>query len=108
MNRCHVKRFLVVAAALLSLTLSTQAYSQSSNATVSGTVSDGSGALIPGVSVTATNTGTTITSATVSNEAGAYNLAGLLPGLYKVSAELPGFQIKTFTDVQLGNAARSG
>ena len=95
-----------IAVLLLSLTLSNHAFGQSSNATVSGTVSDGSGALIPGVSITATNVGTNIASTTVSNEAGAYNLPALLPGTYKVTAELPGFQTQTYTDVQLGNAAQ--
>ena len=45
-------------------------------------------------------------SAVISNESGAYNLTSLLPGTYTVKAELPGFQTKTFTDVQLGNAVR--
>src|SRR5439155_24949427 len=47
---------------------------------------------------------TGVVAAVVTNEAGAYNLAGLLPGSYTVSAELPGFQKQTFTNVQLGNA----
>src|SRR5262245_11394053 len=91
---------------LLSLTLTSHAFGQSSNATVSGTVSDGTGALIPGVSITATNIGTNISSTTVTNEAGAYSVPGLLPGVYRVTAELPGFQVQTYTDVQLGNAAQ--
>jgi hypothetical protein len=62
--------------------------------------------LLPGVTVTATNNATGVISTVVTNEAGAYNFASLLPGVYKISAELPGFQTKTFTDVQLGNAER--
>ena len=38
----------------------------------------------------------------MTNESGAYNFPALQPGNYKVSAELPGFQTQTFTDVQLG------
>src|SRR5439155_9668834 len=77
---------------------------QTSNATVGGTVADATGALIPGVTVTATNTGTGIVTKVVTNESGAYQFAALQPGAYKVSAELPGFQIQTFTDVELGRA----
>src|SRR5207248_6445143 len=72
--------------------------------TVGGTVADASGALIPGVTVTATNTGTGIVNTVVTNEAGAYQFAALQPGTYKISAELPGFKTQTFTDVQLGGA----
>src|SRR4030095_11969030 len=81
------------------------ASAQSSNAVISGTVSDSSRALIPGVTVTAVNTATSVSTSSVTNESGVYTLPGLLPGLYKVSAALPGFQTQTFPDVQLGNAA---
>ncbi len=79
---------------------------QSTYATVSGTIEDSSHALLPGVSVTATNNATGVVTSVISNEAGAYNVTSLLPGTYTVKAELPGFQTKTFTDVQLGNAAQ--
>ncbi len=91
---------------VLCLAFSTVSSGQTNNATLNGTVSDSSGALIPGVSVTATNTGTNVVTTAVSNEAGVYNFASLLPGVYKVSAALPGFQTQTFTDVQLGNATQ--
>src|SRR4029077_6337918 len=74
--------------------------------TLSGTVSDAAKALIPGVSVTATNTATGVVSTALSNETGTYNIPGLLPGVYTVSAELSGFQTRTYTDVRLGNAAQ--
>src|ERR1051326_5409172 len=82
----------------------TPAFSQGTNATVTGTISDSSKALLPGVTVTATNTATGVVSTVVSNETGSYNFPSLLPGTYKVSAELPGFQTRSFTDVRLGNA----
>ena len=99
-------RNLAVPVGLLSLLLSVQAFGQSTNATVSGTVQDPSGALVPGVTITATNNDTGVVTTVLTNEAGAYNFASLLPGVYKVSAALPGFQTRTFTDVQLGNAER--
>src|SRR5439155_2013758 len=89
---------------LLCLFLSVKGFGQSVNATVGGTVADATGALIPGVTVTATNTGTGIASTTVSNESGAYSFPSLQPGAYKVHAELPGFQTQTYTDVQLGGS----
>lgn len=98
---------LALAAALLCVVLSITAFSQSSNASLSGTVTDSAKALIPGVTITATNTETGVVATGVSNESGTYNVPSLLPGLYKVSADLPGFQRQTFTDVRLGNAAQA-
>src|SRR5262245_16480798 len=71
------------------------------NAVVSGTVSDTSGALIPGVEVTAKNTATGIVTARITNESGAYDFPSLQPGVYTVSAALSGFQSATFNNVQL-------
>src|SRR5439155_15139948 len=65
-----------------------------------------SGAVIPGVTVTATNNATGVVTTVLSNEAGVYNFASLLPGTYKVSAMLSGFGTQTFNDVQLGNAGQ--
>jgi hypothetical protein len=105
-NMISGKRLSLVAAILVLAASPGSLTAQSSNATLSGSVSDSSGALIPGVSVTATNAGTSVATTGVSNEAGVYTLPGLLPGVYRVSATLPGFQTQTFTDVQLGNAAQ--
>src|SRR5437867_3895152 len=99
-------RRLLFLSTILLLTSTAQAFGQSSNATVSGTVIDTTNAVLPGVSVTATNNGTGVVTTVLSNESGVYNFASLLPGVYKVSAELPGFQTRTYTDVQLGNAVQ--
>jgi Carboxypeptidase regulatory-like domain/TonB dependent receptor len=99
--------FRIGAALLVSVFLvATPVFSQSSNGTISGTVADASGAVVPGVTVTATNNATGVVTTVVSNDAGVYNFASLLPGTYKISATIPGFQTQTFTDVQLGNAGQ--
>ena len=68
------------------------AQSQAINGTIEGTITDQSGAALPGVSVTVTNVDTGDTRVVVSNEAGVYR-APLLPlGGYRVSAELQGFR----------------
>ena len=89
-------------AAVLLLLLSSYVFGQTSNATVGGTVSDATGALIPGVTIKATNTATGIVTMVFSNEAGAYQFASLQTGTYTLSAELPGFQTQTYSGVQLG------
>ena len=94
----------ILAASIMLIALSATAmFGQISNATVSGTIEDATHAVLPGVNITATNMATGVTTTAVSNEAGAYNLASLLPGKYKVTGELPGFQTKTY-EITLGNA----
>ena len=88
---------------LLILVLSTPSFSQSTYARVSGTVEDPTAALIPGVTITATNTATGVATKVLSNESGTYSFPSLLPGPYKISAELIGFQTNTYSDVRLGN-----
>src|SRR4051812_12312049 len=68
------------------------AQSQAINGTIEGTITDQSGAAVPGVSVTVTNVDTGDSRVVVSNQAGVYR-APLLPlGRYRVSAELQGFR----------------
>ncbi len=97
-----MRKGLVSAVALLCLVLSTHTFSQTSNATLGGIISDATGALIPGVTITATNTGTGIVTTVLTNEAGAYQFASLQTGSYAVTAELPGFQTQTRSGVALG------
>src|SRR5262245_29823834 len=103
-----MRRVLCLSALLLAVVLPNNIFAQTSNASVGGFVQDSSGAYIPGVTVTATNTQTGIATTAVTNEAGAYDIRSLLPGTYRLSAELPGFKSRVFSDVQLGasNAAR--
>jgi hypothetical protein len=78
------------------------AYGQGGNGTLTGTINDASKALIPGVTVTALNTATGVTSSTVSNESGAYNLPSLTPGVYRLTAALPGFRNQAYNNIELG------
>lgn len=88
--------------ALVCLLFPAFLFAQTTNATLGGTVSDASGALIPGVSVTATNIGTGIITTVLTNEAGAYQFASLQTGTYKVTAELSGFRTQSYNGVTLG------
>src|SRR5439155_7921377 len=97
-----MKKLLMTAGMFLCLVLASHTFAQTSNATLGGTVSDATGALIPGVTITATNVATGIVNTALSNEAGAYQFASLQTGTYKVSAELAGFQTQTYNAVALG------
>ena len=99
------KRLILAVALLPFLLLSAQAFGQSAG--LSGTVTDATGAVLPGTTVTATNNNTGVKATTTSNNAGIYNFAALAPGTYVVSAEIPGFQTLKRTDVKLEVGARA-
>lgn len=67
---------------------------QQFRATVTGTVADSQGAVVPGVTVTALNTDTNVAAEAQTNERGVYTIQQLPPGPYRITAGLSGF--KTF------------
>ena len=81
------------------------ALGQTSNASISGFVQDASKAFVPGVTVTLTNTQTGVTASAVTNETGTYLVQSLLPGVYRLTASLPGFRTHTVNDMTLGAGA---
>ena len=87
----------VVGFALITLASANHALAQSTTGRISGTVTDTSGAILPGVTVTAVEERTGYSKSTVSDERGAYVLVTLPNGTYSVSSELQGFkkEIKT-------------
>ena len=97
------------AAALLALAATLvsplSAAAQEARATITGTVRDGSGGIIPGATVTITHKemGTTVT--VVTNDVGFYQAPYLIPGSYQVAAELQGFK-KTAREVEVRIADR--
>src|ERR1700756_4044886 len=68
---------------------------------ISGTVRDPSGAVLPGVEITATQTETGIARMTVTNETGSYVLSNLALGPYRLEAALPGFRTYAQTGIVL-------
>ena len=79
---------------LLFITLvSLPGFSQvGSTGQISGRVTDATGAVLPGVEVTVTQTETSLVRTAVTNESGSYTLSSLPLGPYKLEAALPGFR----------------
>jgi outer membrane receptor protein involved in Fe transport len=76
-------------------------------ARVEGTVADGTGAPLPGVTVSATNTRTNAVRTDVSDAHGSYTITALTVGEYKISAELSGFKSQvTPVTLTVGQVAR--
>src|SRR5215472_10249779 len=63
---------------------------QIKSGTIVGTVTDPSGAVVPGADVTVTDQGTNVASTTVSDKSGAFTVPYLQPGIYTVTVEKPG------------------
>jgi len=67
-------------------------FAQIDRGTITGTVTDASSAVIPGVTIVARNTETSSRYETISTETGNYVLSLLPAGVYEITAELPGFR----------------
>jgi hypothetical protein len=86
----RIKTF--VWAFVLVLALSGAMYGQTTFASITGTVTDATGAVVPNVTVTATNVATNIKTTAKSNESGAFTIAQLKEGTYTVRSEAAGFK----------------
>jgi len=78
----------IVLALLAGASLAT---AQESRGTILGRVTDPDGGALPGVSVAVTNESTGVSSRTVTQPDGAYAVRFLVPGVYRVEVEMPGF-----------------
>ena len=89
----------IVAGVTLLLGLSTGTFAQG-NATLSGTVTDITGAIISGAAIMAANDTTGMATTRVTNELGEYEFT-LQPGLYTITVEAPGFETGIYSNVEL-------
>lgn len=76
-------------------------YAQSGTSTVRGTVTDTSGGVLPGATVTLLDTGTQAVREAVTDERGGYLFAALFPGTYTLKVELEGFKTYEQTAITL-------
>src|SRR6266850_2077944 len=76
-------------------------YAQVTTGTISGVVQDPTGAVIPGVTVTAKNLGTGTARTITTDEGGRYTAPNLTLGDYEVQAQLPGFQTEIRSGITL-------
>jgi hypothetical protein len=97
-------RLLSALVLMASVAVSAAAQSTSINGVIEGTVKDQQGALLPGVTITVTNTDTGEVRVAITNESGLYRAPLLSLGTYKLNVELQGF--KTFE--QTGITLRAG
>ena len=97
----------VLVGVYLSLLIGFNLWAQT-EAEITGTVTDPTGAAIVGAKVTVTNEGTHGVRNAVSDHAGVYDVPALVPGFYDVSVENTGFKtdVRTHIELQVQQAAR--
>jgi hypothetical protein len=88
MHRTAFRSLAVLAFAFIG---ASSLFAQITAATISGTIKDDTGAVLPGADIVARNLETGTTRSAVSNGAGDFTLAGLPPGTYEVRVGLTGF-----------------
>jgi hypothetical protein len=96
----RTRLFLAIAA--LSIVLP----AQTPTGTITGTVTDNTGAVVPNAKITIVNKATEISRATLSSSEGLYSAPALQPGDYEVRCEMPGFRVTVVNvSVQAGGSA---
>jgi hypothetical protein len=91
----------IVSTTILILTLCYASFAQSDRGTLTGAVTDSTGAVVPAAKVNVKNSETGAVSATVTTETGNYTLPSLPVGTYELTVEAPGFAKVTRTGIQL-------
>ncbi len=87
------------------LASSIAAFAQAGNGTITGTVSDQGGAVVPNATVEAKNTGTGVIYPGVTTGTGNYSIAQLPVGVYEISVKVTGFKTYTHTNLTVPAAA---
>ena len=82
----------LVLAIFVALLISASASAQQTTGKIVGTVTDAQGGVMPGVKVTATNTATQISTTSVTDKEGSYQVLNLPIGDYRITAERDGFR----------------
>ncbi|PYV71378.1 MAG: hypothetical protein DMG96_28910, partial [Acidobacteria bacterium] len=88
-----------IAIMLLNLCLPSGALGQAVYGSIFGTVTDPSGAAMPGVKLSLTSLERDTSTETTTNATGNYELAHLLPGRYRIRAEAQGFKLSEITEI---------
>lgn len=85
----------------LGLAIPVASFSQTSTGSITGIVSDPSGAVVPAATVAARNVATANVYKTITNQDGVFDVASIPPGKYNLSVTRSGFRTFTLTGIDL-------
>ncbi len=105
--RFSLNRFAIASIIVLLFLGWNSASGQGTSASLTGQVTDSSGAAVPGATITATNTDTSLAQTATSNGEGIYLIAPLPPGNYKLTIEARGFERYAQTGIVLSVSVNS-
>src|SRR4051794_29647816 len=93
---------------LFLLVCGSAAWAQSTGAEITGTITDGTGSVVPNAAVVITNTQTNLQRSLNTNASGVYDAPSLQPGVYSVKVTAQGFRtdVRSEVEMQVGQVAR--
>src|SRR5206468_10282272 len=92
---------MIVRILFLLLVTATAVSGQTTNATLRGSITDQSGAVLPGVTISVRNQGTGVERTTLSDETGNYQVAALPVGTYQIDVRLQGMKPQVVSGLTL-------
>ncbi len=101
LTQLHLRGRVLLVVALFAVIGATALWGQAVNGTISGTVTDPSGAAIAGANIEVRNTATQVTRTVTTNAQGRYSVPELIVGAYDVRVSMMGFQNSVQTNVPL-------
>jgi hypothetical protein len=101
MNQQRMRVAIPLLALFLAVLFPVSGLAQTGAASITGVVTDQSGAAAPGVTVSATNQGTNVAYTAVTNTAGNYTITSVPIGTYVVKSELAGFKVSATKPITL-------
>ena len=101
-------RLKVILGVVLLIATASLAVAQITSATISGTIKDETGGVLPGVDVVVNNLDTGLTRSVVTDSNGYFTVPGLAPGRYEARASLQGFRTGVQTGIALAVAQQAG
>jgi hypothetical protein len=93
---------------IAAVSLSAALFGQAGTGEINGSVTDASGAVVGGATVTVSNPATGFTRVIQSNSEGLYSAPALIPGVYSIKIEMKGFgaQVRNEVELQVGQIAK--
>jgi len=110
-DACRVSAtWLAVHIAFLALVLTVPTAAQITRGSISGLIVDSTGSVVPGATVTITETSTNVSTKTISEPDGLFLIAGVVPGSYTLKVEAGGFKtfVKTNLNLTAGERLETG
>jgi len=100
----RLELFVLVLFSLIVCLMIGPVWAQSVQGTITGTVRDQTGGVVPGAEITLVSLATNVTRGVVTNDEGVFRIPSVQPGLYNVTVAMPGFKTASRNEVKVDTA----